>query len=130
MIEQTEFTLTSSAMKRVEDWKSRLIDLSKKNNLLYFKKGKRGNLTITQPDSQKIFDTLIIKKSRLEFYLPPEEKKPAKTETESPEKQKSRGKAKAKVKEQPEAKVAKGPVKAATMEEQPKKLQTSLSAAA
>lgn len=121
MTEQTDFTLTSSAMKRVEDWKSRLIDLSKKNSLLHFKKGKRGNLTITQPDSQKIFDTLVVKKGRLEFYLPPEEKKPAKNEKGAPEKQKPRGRTKAKAKEQPEAKVAKEPVKAATVEDQPKK---------
>ena len=125
MTEQTEPTLTSSTMKRVEDWKSRLIDLSKKNNLLYFKKGKRGNLTITQPDSQKIFDTLVVKKGRLEFYLPPEAAKPAKAEKgdkNASETAKSKAKGKAKAKEpEPEAKVAKQLVKAATVEEPPKK---------
>ena len=63
----------SSPIKRVEDWKSRLIDLSRKNNLLYFHKGKRGNLSITQPDPQKIFDLLVLKKKRLEFFSPSEE---------------------------------------------------------
>src|SRR5665647_154726 len=63
----------SLPMKRVEDWKSRLIDLSRKNNLLYFRKGKRGNLPITQPDAQKIFDVLVLKKKRLEFFVPQEE---------------------------------------------------------
>ena len=72
MTEQYEPTPPSSPMKRVEDWKGRLIDLSKKNNLLYFKKAKRGNLTITAPDSQKIFDGLVVKKNRMEFYLPAE----------------------------------------------------------
>ena len=83
-------TAPSSPMKRVEDWKSRLIDLSRKNNLLYFHKSKRGNLPITQPDSQKIFDALVLKKKRLEFWQPQEAK------PEMPEKPKANGKVKAK----------------------------------
>jgi hypothetical protein len=62
----TETTL-SSPMKRVEDWKSRLIDLSRKNNLLYFHRGKRGNLPITQPDQQKIFDSLVTRRTKWIF---------------------------------------------------------------
>ena len=58
-------------MKRVEDWKSRLIDLSRKNNLLYFSKGKRGNLPITQPDAQKIFDSLVLKKKSYGIFCAP-----------------------------------------------------------
>ena len=73
MTEQFEDVPMSSPMKRVEDWKSRLIDLSRRNNLLYFRKSKRGNLTITQPESQKIFDLLVLKNNRLEFFFPPEE---------------------------------------------------------
>jgi hypothetical protein len=71
-------------MKRVEDWKSRLIDLSRRNNLLYVKKNKRGNLTITQPDQQAVFNALVLKKRHLEFWAPPEEdeapEKPAKSD--------------------------------------------------
>ena len=108
----TELTPPSSPMKRVEDWKSRLIDLSRKNNLLYFRKAKRGNLPITQPDPQKIFSSLVLKKARLEFFVPPEEaKKP-----EQPVKAKAKGKGKAKA-GKAEAKTAKAPVKAATVEE-------------
>ena len=121
MTEQYEPTPPSSPMKRVEDWKARLIDLSKKNNLLYFKKAKRGNLTITQPDSQKIFDALVVKKNRLEFYLPPEEPKAEKAEKQAMQplrkQSKAKGKGKAKEKEaKPEAKVAKEPTRAATVE--------------
>ena len=79
-------TTPSSPMKRVEDWKSRLIDLSRKNNLLYFHKGKRGNFPITQPDQQKIFDLLVIKKSHMEFFIPQEE-----NESEKNEKLKAKG---------------------------------------
>jgi hypothetical protein len=63
----------STPMKRVEDWKARLIDLSRKNNLLYFHKSKSGNLKITQPEPQKIFNVLVLKKKYLEFWLPPQE---------------------------------------------------------
>ncbi len=105
--------VVSSPMKRVEDWKSRLIDLSRKNNLLYFKKGKRGNLPITQPDAQKIFDTLVLKKKRMEFFTPQEEaKKPG---TKDNPKAKGKGKAKA------ETEPANTPVKAATTTEEPKR---------
>ncbi len=76
MTESFELTNSSLPEKRVEDWKSRLIDLSKRNNLIYFHKAKRGNLTITQPEPQRIFDQLVVKKNHLEFYLPPEVSKP------------------------------------------------------
>ena len=115
MSESMEPTPISSPMKRVEDWKSRLIDLSRKNNLLYFKKSKHGNLTITQPDSQKIFEQLVLKKSRIEFYLPTDTSKP---KTETVKSKPKRGKGKKKDTE-PEAKTAEAPVKAATVPEAP-----------
>ena len=108
----TEIT-PSSPMKRVEDWKSRLIDLSRKNNLLYFHKSKRGNLAITQPDPQKIFDMLVLKKNHLEFFLPQEESKTP----ETAEKPKYKGRSKTKV----EAKTAKPEVKTAKTPEEPKR---------
>ena len=77
-------------MKRVEDWKSRLIDLSRKNNLLYFHVSKHGNLPITQPDLQKIFDVLVLKKKRLDFWQPQEAK------PETPEKSEVNGEDKSK----------------------------------
>ncbi len=100
-------TTPSLPMKRVEDWKSRLIDLSRRNNLLYFHKSKHGNLPITQPDQQKIFDFLVTKKNHIEFFIPPEEAKP---ENEKP-------KAKGKVKAKPTPKTANPEVKAIQTEE-------------
>ncbi len=105
-------TTPSSPMKRVEDWKSRLIDLSRKNNLLYFHKSKRGNLAISQPEPQKIFDVLVLKKNHLEFWEPQESKT-----TEMLEKSKFKGKGKAKS----EAKTAKPEVKASIVPEEPKR---------
>ncbi len=79
--------VSSILMKRVEDWKSRLIDLSRKNNLLYFHRSKRSNLAVTQPEPQKIFDALVLKKKRLEFWYPPDE-----TNLEMPEESGDKGK--------------------------------------
>ncbi|MCW4029524.1 MAG: DUF3320 domain-containing protein [Candidatus Bathyarchaeota archaeon] len=104
-------TLTSAPMKRVEDWKARLIDLSKRNNLLHFKKGKRGSLTITQPDAQKIFENLVIKKAHMDFWSPPQETQPAKqakTKTKS-------------AKAEAQAKATKLPVQTVTLPEEPKR---------
>jgi hypothetical protein len=60
-------------MRRVEDWKSRLIDLTRRNNLLYFHVTRRGNLPINKPDAETIFKELVVKKKHLEFWMPPEE---------------------------------------------------------
>jgi hypothetical protein len=100
----------SSPMKRIEDWKSRLIDLSRKNNLLYFHRSKRGSLPITHPDPQKIFDSLVLKKKRLDFWQPPEEEK----KTDMPPTQKAKGKAKT---GKAEAKTANPDVRASVTEE-------------
>jgi hypothetical protein len=59
--------------RRIEDWKSRLIDLSRRNNLLYFKPSKRGALSVSSPNMEKVFGRLVLRKRKLEFYLPPEE---------------------------------------------------------
>lgn len=67
-------------MRRVDDWKSRLIDLTRRNNLLYFHASKRGNLSINEPAAEDIFKELVIKRKRLEFWMPPEE---AENQTES-----------------------------------------------
>ena len=108
--------VASLPMKRVEDWKSRLIDLSRRNNLLYFRKDKRGNLSITQPDAQKIFDILVLKKNRLEFFSPQEEAQQPETEETLKAGDKSNVKSgKANVK------TAKTPVKATTTPEESKR---------
>ena len=57
---------------RLENWKSRLMDLSKRNRLLYLKPSKRGNLSISHPDMVTIFTKLLLRKKKLEFWLPPE----------------------------------------------------------
>jgi len=64
---------SSPSMRRVDDWKSRLIDLTRRNNLLYFHASRRGNLSINAPVAENVFKELVLKKKRLEFWVPPEE---------------------------------------------------------
>jgi hypothetical protein len=63
----------SPTTRRIEDWKSRLIDLSRRNNLLYFKPSKRGTLSVSRPNMETIFNRLVLRKRKLEFWYPPEE---------------------------------------------------------
>ncbi|MCW4047392.1 MAG: DUF3320 domain-containing protein [Candidatus Bathyarchaeota archaeon] len=61
--------------RRIEDWKSRLIDLSRRNNLLYFIPSKRGSLFISRPNADTVFNRLVVRRRRLRFWYPPEEQK-------------------------------------------------------
>ena len=61
--------------RRIEDWKSRLIDLSRRNNLLYFTPSKRANLSVSRPNMETIFNRLVLRNRKLEFWYPPEEAK-------------------------------------------------------
>ena len=63
----------SPMTRRIEDWKSRLIDLSKRNKLLYFKPSKRGNLSVSSPSMESIFNRLVLRKRKFEFWYPPPE---------------------------------------------------------
>ncbi|MCJ7424409.1 DUF4011 domain-containing protein, partial [Candidatus Bathyarchaeota archaeon] len=58
---------------RIADWKSRLIDLTRHNNLLYWKPTKRGSLDIISPDLDTVFKRLVQRRGHWEFWLPPED---------------------------------------------------------
>jgi hypothetical protein len=69
--------------RRIEDWKSRLIDLSRRNNLLYFKPSKRGSLFVSQPNPDTIFNRLVLRRRHLRFWYPPKEKRNQEAQTGS-----------------------------------------------
>src|SRR4030067_3677999 len=64
----------SRVLQHIAEWKSRLIDLSRRNRLLYFKHSKTSNLTVARPDAETVYQKLVVRKRRLEFWIPPEEK--------------------------------------------------------
>ena len=51
----------------------RLIDLSKRNRLLFYRRTKRGNLSITSPSADEVFQKLFLNNKRIDVFLPPEE---------------------------------------------------------
>lgn len=52
---------------RFKEWQSRLLDLTKRNRLLYFRPVKRGNLLMTEPSPDDIFEWLVKEDKRLTF---------------------------------------------------------------
>lgn len=57
--------------KRVDEWKQRLIDLSKRNQLLFFKKTKSSTLEITHPGLDGVFNR-IYSGLPWKFWIPQE----------------------------------------------------------
>jgi hypothetical protein len=67
----------SPVERRVEEWKRRLIDLTRRNRLLYFSKTRRSSLTISQPDATTVFQRLVALEKPWKFWLPPPEPEPS-----------------------------------------------------
>ena len=56
----------------IEEWKKKLLDLSKRNNLLNFRTTRRGTLTITYPDFDDLYSSLTDGED-LQFAKPSQE---------------------------------------------------------
>ena len=54
-------------------WQTRLLDLSKRNRLLYFKEYKRSSVRITEPSADSIFQVLVQEQRKLTFAQKPPE---------------------------------------------------------
>jgi len=53
--------------QKVEFWKTQLLDLSRRNRLLFFKESKYSNLKMVQPRLEEIFDRLVLQGESLTF---------------------------------------------------------------
>lgn len=58
---------------RIAEWKERLIDLSKRNKLIYFQETKRSSLLISEPHYETIFNRLVVDEKAWKIYLPLEQ---------------------------------------------------------
>jgi very-short-patch-repair endonuclease len=66
----------SNVNRRLDDWKARLIDLSRRNNLLYFRVG--GNtLRVEEPGASEVFQRLYLDESSWEVWEPPDKRENA-----------------------------------------------------
>lgn len=61
------------AKRYIHELKLKLIDLTRRNRLLYFKPSKSSTLFISRPDVQTVFERLAVKEKGWTFWLPPEE---------------------------------------------------------
>jgi len=59
--------------KRVDEWKQRLIDLTRKNHLLCYKPTKSSTIEISAPGIEEIFRTVCLESGFYKFWLPSEE---------------------------------------------------------
>jgi very-short-patch-repair endonuclease len=55
-------------LQRIAVWKSRLIDTSKRNRLLFFKRSKRGSVRLIEPSAAAIYERLVQKAKSWQFY--------------------------------------------------------------
>ncbi len=60
--------------RRIEEWKRKLVDLSRRNRLLFFRPGRAATLQITEPSSNELFDGFVLREREWQFWAPvPEE---------------------------------------------------------
>ena len=62
---------TSVAERRIDEWKQKLIDPSRRNRLIYFRPSKSSTLTTSTPDAETIFNRLVVQEKSWKFWLPP-----------------------------------------------------------
>lgn len=62
-----------AAYALLEEWRRRLIDLTRRNRLLYFRPLRSASLRIQSPATAEVFQRLVIDESLWRFYLPEEE---------------------------------------------------------
>jgi len=59
--------------KKIEQWKNHLLDLTRRNRLLYFTPTRRTTIHITSPSAQEIFTKIVTKGRILKFPIPQQE---------------------------------------------------------
>ena len=68
---------------RIEDWKRKLVDLSRRNHLLYFYHSRRATLNVLQPEIEEVFSRLVCDEKSWWFFLPDDEEEPLATGTQA-----------------------------------------------
>lgn len=63
-------TPISKTQARIEEWKKKLIDLTRRNRLLFFSPGRKSTLRIINPSSAEVFQRLVMDEKEWGFYPP------------------------------------------------------------
>lgn len=51
----------------LDKWKKRLLDLGRRNRLINYRETKRSSITIISPETQELFERIVLKEEQLEF---------------------------------------------------------------
>jgi len=62
----------SRVTQRVEEWKRKIVDLSRRNRLLHFARTRGSTLKVAEPSLPEIFDRLVNAEKAWEFCMPPD----------------------------------------------------------
>lgn len=68
---------------QIEEWKKRLIDLTRRNQLIFFDRSRKNLLEIKQPNCEIIFENLSVEKG-FDVWLPPEKEEDKEDTPEKP----------------------------------------------
>jgi hypothetical protein len=68
--------MTNKTVLQIEEWKKRLIDLTRRNQLVFFSTARKNILEIKNPSFEKVFDKLSNEK-RFSVWLPPQDEEDA-----------------------------------------------------
>ena len=63
----------AKVIRRVDDWKLKLIDLSKRNRLIHFRPTRSSNIAFQRPGIDTIFERLVVKDRAWEIWQLKEE---------------------------------------------------------
>lgn len=58
--------------ERIAEWRKKLVDLTRRNRLLYFRSTRSSTLQIIEPTMEEVFNRLVINDKPWHFYIPPE----------------------------------------------------------
>jgi hypothetical protein len=58
--------------QRIEEWKRKIVDLSRRNRLLFFSRTRGSTLRVAEPSLTEVFERLVNSEEPWEFYMPPD----------------------------------------------------------
>jgi hypothetical protein len=58
--------------KRIEEWKRKIVDLSRRNRLLFFSRTRGSTLRVVEPQLTEVFERLVNSEEPWEFCMPPD----------------------------------------------------------
>ncbi len=61
----------AKVLRRVDDWKLKLIDLSRRNRLVNFRPTRSSNLKFQRPGIDAVFERLVVKDRAWAIWEPP-----------------------------------------------------------